>query len=95
MMCSRSDYVAHLHHEKDFNYVLAEMQDILSIENDGNKSRGSSPLCASQAFANPIYHLAVHLGVSLHISVRPCIDLVSEWCQLCLRLGIMDGQVMP
>ena len=40
MLCYRSDYVAHFHHEKDVNYVLVEVKDILSIENYGNNSGG-------------------------------------------------------
>ena len=69
MLCSRSDYVAHFHHEKDVNYVLAEVQDLLSIENEGNDSEGSLELCDGQEIANLIYHLAVNLGVSLHIFI--------------------------
>ena len=62
MLCSRSNYVTYFHHEKDVNYVLAEVQDILSVDNDGNDLGGSSALCAVQSFSNLIYHLAVYLG---------------------------------
>ena len=40
MLCSRSDYAKHFHHKKDVNYDLIELQDILSLENDGNKPVG-------------------------------------------------------
>ena len=79
MMCYRSDYISHFHHEKDIDYVLAEVQDILSVENDGYKSGGFSALYTAQAFASLIYHIDMHLGVRLHLSPQPCIDLVSEW----------------
>ena len=82
MLCSGSDYVTHFHHENDVNYVLEEVQYLLSIENDGNKSGGLSALCDGQAFVNLICHLAVNMGVSLHIFLRPFIDFVSEWCRL-------------
>ena len=95
MLCSRSDYVTHLHREKKVNYALSEMQDFLSIDNDGNESGGSSALCVGQSFTNLIYQLAMHLGVILYIFLQPCIDLVSEWWRLNIWQGIIDEQVMP
>ena len=95
MLCSRSDYVKHSHHEKGVNSVLGEVQDLLSVDNDRRKSEGFSALYSGQAFANLIYHIVVYLGAILHIFLLPCIDLVSEWCQLCLQRGIIYGQVMP
>ena len=95
MLCSRSDYFSHFHHEKDVNYVMAEVQDIFSVENDGNESGGLLDLYSGQEFANLIYHLDVHLGVSLYILLQPFIDLVYEWCRLCLLRRIIDGPVMP
>ena len=38
MLCPRSDSVAHFHHEKGVNYVLAEVKYLLYVNNDGNKS---------------------------------------------------------
>ena len=37
MPCYRSDYIAHFYHEKDDNYVLGEVEDLLSVGNYGNK----------------------------------------------------------
>ena len=71
------------------------MQYLLSVENGGNKYGGLAALCAGQAFANLIYQLSAHLGIILHISLLTYIDLVFEWCQLRLRQGIIDWQVMP
>ena len=95
MLCSRSDCVAHFHHKNGINYILEEVQDLLSVYNDRNNPGGLLALCAGQSFANLIYHLDVNLVDSLHLFLRPCIDLVSEWCRLRLRRGIIDGQVMP
>ena len=68
MPCYRSDYIAHFYHEKDVNCVLEEVEDLLSADNYGNKYLELSALCASQSFGSLIYHLAVHLGVNMHIS---------------------------
>ena len=95
MLCSRSDYVAHFHHKKGVNYVLEEVQDILYVENYRNDPGGLLDLYAGQSFTNLIYHLAVHLGVGLHLFFQPCIYLVSEWCRLRLQQGTIDEQVMP
>ena len=95
MMCSRSDYVANSHHEKDVNYIMEEVQELILLDNDGNEFDVLLALCAVQAFANLIYHIEVHLGVSLNISLWLCIYLVSEWCRLCLWQGIIDEQVIP
>ena len=46
MLCSRSDDVAHFHHEKDVTCFLEEVQDLLSVDNDCNESGGViSTLC--------------------------------------------------
>ena len=94
IQCSRYDCVTHFHHKKDVNYVLEEVQYLFSVDNDRNESGGSLYLCAIQAFENMIHQLTLHLGISLHISLQSCIDLVSEWCRLHLRRGIIDGKVM-
>ena len=95
MLCYRSDYDAHFYHAKGVNYVPAGVKDLLSIDNDGNKSEGLSALCVGQEFSNLICHLAVHARVRMNILHQPLIDLVSEWCRLHLQRGIIDGQVMP
>ena len=95
MLCSRSDYVAHFDHEKDISCVMSEVQDLLSVENYKKYTGGSSAFCTGQSFTNLIYHLAVHLGVGLHLFFQPCIYLVSEWCRLRLQQGTIDEQVMP
>ena len=37
MLCSTSNYVTHFNYEKEVNYVLEEVKDILYIDNDDNK----------------------------------------------------------
>ena len=48
MLCSRSEYVSHLHHEKDVNYILAELKYLLSLYNDRNEYKRSSALYAGK-----------------------------------------------
>ena len=95
MLCSRSDYVAHFHHKKGVNYVLEEVQDLLSVENYRNDSGGLLALYVDQSFTNLIYHLDVHMRVSLHLFLQPCISLVYWWCRLYLWRVIIDGKVLP
>ena len=70
MLCSRYDYVEHFHHEKDVNYVMAKVQDLLSLDNERKKAGVLLSLCDGQTFENLIYHLAVHLRVILYLSLR-------------------------
>ena len=89
-LCSRADYVAHFHAEKDVEFILSEIEErllpkkgrVLGGVDASAATRMAIVENAAKTLAHLIYHLAVSLGYGMHKQLASCFDLIVKWCKL-------------
>ena len=85
-LCSRADYVAHFHAEKDVEFILSEIEErllptkgrVLGGVDASAATRMAIVENAAKTLAHLVYHLAVSLGYGMHKQLASCFDLIVE-----------------
>ena len=77
-MCSRPEYVGNFKYHADFQRILDELSERLTVNVE--EENNAVFVCAARVFCS-LFETSRKLGIQVHVFLPDCIGIISGWCE--------------